>query len=196
MSDDRHTSDDQHTREVHEYWKDRNFPLKSLINEVMISQLSDIVMEYLIMEKSTNSRSFGYFNEIHQKEGPWITYYPNNNIESKGFYFEDKQEGPWSFYHENGVIRYEIECCLDTYHGLCTSYYKDGIKASKGQYYVTNQEGMWASWCDGASFSQGLREGEWEFWWPNGSRQAKGTYRTNLKLPGWEYWEYWEQREN
>jgi len=38
------------------------------------------------------------------KEGKWISYYKNGNIEYIGSFYKGKRDGKWIWYHENGQI--------------------------------------------------------------------------------------------
>ena len=39
-----------------------------------------------------------------KKEGPWVWYYKNGQLRSKGTHKNGKEEGPWVTYHKNGQL--------------------------------------------------------------------------------------------
>ena len=39
-----------------------------------------------------------------KKHGPWVTYHPDGEIESKGTFKNGKKDGPWARYYENGQL--------------------------------------------------------------------------------------------
>ena len=44
----------------------------------------------------------GRYNENGQKEGAFISYYRNGNLEARGYFKEDRFEGKWEFFYPTG----------------------------------------------------------------------------------------------
>ena len=57
--------------------------------------------------------------ENGKREGGWVSYYDNGQLESKGNYKNGKQEGIWVRYEENGTVWKEE-----------TGTYKNDVKIS------------------------------------------------------------------
>ena len=43
----------------------------------------------------------------NKKDGPWVAYHPNGQLEKQGNYKDGKEEGLWVYYFENGQLRSE-----------------------------------------------------------------------------------------
>ena len=54
-----------------------------------------------------------------EKDGAWIRYYANGQLEYKGNYKNGKKEGAWVSYDENGTLV-----------SMLTGTFKDGTKIS------------------------------------------------------------------
>jgi len=44
------------------------------------------------------------------KQGLWETYYPNGQLETKGYYIDDRKDGIWEKYYSNGYLMYKALC--------------------------------------------------------------------------------------
>ena len=67
-----------------------------------------------------------------KKEGPWVSYWSNGQLDNKGDYKNGKREGPWVGYYENGQLR------------------------SKGAYKNDVHEGAWVFYTKGDTVPNGL----------------------------------------
>ncbi|MEK9696512.1 MAG: hypothetical protein VW270_12145 [Candidatus Poseidoniales archaeon] len=52
-----------------------------------------------------------------KEEGPWVTYYKNGQLWGKGTFKDGKKEGPWVWYRKDGTV-------WERYTGT----YKNGVK--------------------------------------------------------------------
>jgi len=52
-----------------------------------------------------------------KREGPWVFYYDNGQLESEGTYKDGKADGPWIAFNEDGTV-----------WGTYTGTFKDGEK--------------------------------------------------------------------
>ena len=51
-----------------------------------------------------------------KREGPWVFYYDNGQLESEGTYKDGKADGPWIAFNEDGTV-----------WGTYTGTFKDGV---------------------------------------------------------------------
>ena len=42
-----------------------------------------------------------------KKDGPWVSYHDNGQLQEKGSYKDGKREGPWVYYHKNGQYQWK-----------------------------------------------------------------------------------------
>jgi len=59
-----------------------------------------------------------------KREGKWISYHENAQVESEGLYKNDKKTGEWTWYYDNGTL-----CCKEKYKNH---------KFKKGEYWEEN----------------------------------------------------------
>ena len=77
-------------------------------------------------------------------DGPWVRYYDNGQLLSKGDYKNDKKEGPWVSYHKDGQLSY------------------------KGDYKNGKKEGPWVGYDE-----DGTVDEEWSGMFRNGKKVGK-----------------------
>ena len=61
-----------------------------------------------------------------EMDGPWVSYYDNGQLHTKGTAKNGKQEGPWVFYHENGQLMQKGDFKNGKKEGRWVIYYGDG----------------------------------------------------------------------
>ena len=90
-----------------------------------------------------------------KKEGAWISYYSNGQLESKGNYKNGEFEGEWIRYHENGDLSLKSNYENGKKEGAWISYYSNGQLESKGNYENGKREGAWISYYWGGEVVEG-----------------------------------------
>ena len=155
-----------------------NFPLLFIILSLSIPSLGetmdDVVQrEGLIYKKFTDIPFTGEVEGNEQgsikngkRDGPWISYHDNGQLENKINYKDGEIEGPWVLYYDNGQL------------------------ASKGEYKDSRKEGTWVKyWGNGQLWSKinykdGEIEGPWVEYRRDGSinEDVTGTYKNGEKI--------------
>ena len=100
------------------------------------------------------------------KDGPWVSYYDNGQLESKGTYKNDKKEGPWVYYHENGKLFSKGTYKDGKSEGPWVSYHDNGQLWSKGTYKDGKKEGPWVDY---------YKDGTVDYGWT-------GTFKDGVKV--------------
>ena len=102
-----------------------------------------------------------------KREGPWVHYRKNGQLESKGTYKDGKGNGPWVYYWSNGHLK------------------------SKGTYKDGNKIGPWVHYGENFGFLQskgnyknGKIDGPWVFYDLYGTLDniSTGTYKNGVKV--------------
>ncbi|RLD40089.1 MAG: hypothetical protein DRI86_15930 [Bacteroidetes bacterium] len=135
----------------------------------------------------------GIIDNSGKKQGEWIFYYYNGNIESKGEYINDKRVSLWTYYFENGAIEqtgsYDSE---GFFVGEWKWFYIDGNKRIVEYYYEGELEGQYYEFnpignvmIEGV-YVNGLREGDWVV--TVNKYIEKGSYLENVKDGVWRYY--------
>ncbi|MGC9384952.1 MAG: toxin-antitoxin system YwqK family antitoxin [Kosmotogaceae bacterium] len=113
-------------------------------------------------------------NGIH--DGPYISWYPNEQISCVGNYSNGEKNGKWVEYLEDG-------------------------RKSEGEYLNGMKNGHWIeSWLNGTksegNYFNGKRNGYWIKYWKNGQKQSEGNYSNGEQSGEWIYYSSYGKIEN
>ena len=112
-----------------------------------------------------------------KKEGRWVSYYANGNIQREGCYKDGKKEGLWIQYWPNGNKRSEATFREGKYTGLYTSYHENGKRCFQG--YYNEFQGVPAD---------GTKEGVWNNYEEDGETVCRRiTYHRGSRTKADEY---------
>ena len=89
---------------------------------------------------------------IPLKDGKWVTYYENGNIQSITFFNKGKRTGIWISYHSNKQISS-----------------KENYDTGEAVYFLANGK----KFQEGKITRLGLKDGEWKFWDEEGNEYKK-----------------------
>jgi antitoxin component YwqK of YwqJK toxin-antitoxin module len=126
-------------------------------------------------ERGTKSSEGNYDRDLPQ--GKWTFWYENQNKMMEGEYVDGKQSGLWKYYFENGKLSGETEF-KDSISYVISSFDKDGgqmVKNGNGLYSEHYESGQKSS---EGHVKNGLYDGSWTLWYPNGKVKEVGTYAT------------------
>lgn len=123
-----------------------------------------VLSDGLFYERSSNTPYSGELNDKRsqgmivngKQDGPWVAYWKNGQISSKGNYRNGEQEGLWIYYYDNGSLWSEESWKDGKQDGPWITYWDNGKLRSKGNYVNGKQEGTWASYWKNGEIS------EWE----------------------------------
>ena len=100
-----------------------------------------------------------------KREGPWVSYFENGQLDSKGTWKNGKEEGPWVGYFDNGQIETK-------------GNFKDGLEEGPWVQYYDNGQLYWKG-----EYKNGKKEGPWESYNDDGqSDEFTGTYKNDVKI--------------
>lgn len=100
-----------------------------------------------------------------EKNGEFIFYYANGNVESRGHFFENYRLGTWKYFYPNSFPRQEVEFVNDNIFRIL--YFND----STGKSRMRDGTGFWREEHEQANhmkitnegqFKNYLKEGEWK----------------------------------
>jgi len=87
-----------------------------------------------------NGKTTGYFKN-GKRDGFWLNYWKNGQLQSKINYKNGKLEGSWISYHDNGKLRDKGQYKDGLKEGSWFSYFGNGQLSSKVNY----KDGIWIS---------------------------------------------------
>jgi antitoxin component YwqK of YwqJK toxin-antitoxin module len=93
------------------------------------------------------------------KNGEFILYYQNGNVEMYGHIIDNNYTGKWYYFYPDGQLESEGYFKDDKAYLMWKWYYKNGSLKEEGIYV------------------NGMKEGKWESYNPNGSLKTKIIYR-------------------
>jgi len=131
-----------------------------------------------------------------KKEGPWVGYYKNGQLDYKGTYKNGKWDGPWVSYYDNGQLWLKGTYKDGKWDGPWVYYYKDGQLDYKGTYKDGKLDGPWETYyyngqlSEKGNYKDDEKEGLWVSYYKNGQLDYKGTYKDGKSDgPGVSYYE-------
>lgn len=80
------------------------------------------------------------------REGDFIVYYPNKNIQMIGKLTNNKNTGEWKYYNPNGSLQTVGKFLDDMPSGIWTWYYPDGKLAEEGNFVKGKKDGEWKTY--------------------------------------------------
>lgn len=124
-----------------------------------------------------------------KKEGSWISYYDNGQLQEKSNYKNGRPHGFAIGYYKNGTIHYETNWKNGQEHGDWRDNYEYGTIRRKGQYKFGKMEGYWEYYHKNGelneklNYQNGKLEGFQEYWNSNGARMSTtGMYKNGKKI--------------
>jgi uncharacterized protein len=124
---------------------------------------------------------FGLY-EDGLKQGKWMFYYPDGNLELEGYYNRDKPDREWTWLFPSGTKKRE-EVYLDgKREGAYAEYDSVGNTILKGEYFDGVRIGEWyysvGDITEKGAYEFGDKNGEWKHYYnENNKLRFTGSYR-------------------
>ncbi len=134
-----------------------------------------------------------------REEGTWTSYWPNGQIWSEGEYAKGWRQGMWLWWTDDGHPYMEGAYVDQNPVGEWAIYLTDPVLGVSirlaGPYDGAVRRGPWVgTYVDAGTteseqlYVDGLMEGPFLSWWPDGTPRAEGTYLTSLAEFTWRFW--------
>lgn len=94
-----------------------------------IVDTADVIIEYEVVNG--------------KKNGEFITFYTNGNVEKTGLIKQNANVGEWKYYYPDGTLESRGHFVKDTPHGLWERFHKTGELKQKGSYKFGLEDGEW-----------------------------------------------------
>ncbi len=117
--------------------------------------------------------------------GPFVEYFDNGKIKSKGSFSDNFQNGDWEYYYENGNLKSKGNLLNGVTYGVWQFYYENGQVSRKGNISNDKKQDAWQYFYEnGGNKAQGqyvndLKEGIWNFFYEEGNIKAQGYFRSD-----------------
>ncbi len=197
------------------YYFDQLFPKSGIF--IRPDSLPDgIWIAYCATNKSQIGLKLHY--KYGKRNGETISFWPNGNIQQKGFYKDGCLIGLNEKWYENGEKESESNCIIENsklFSSKCSkinywtpegeqlikdgtgkylSYHDNGKLQVQGAYQDGKQIGQWKWFYDNGNlqyienFIDGKRSGEYISYFVNGQIRTKGLYLNDKQVDKWEDW--------
>lgn len=154
-------------------------------------------------------------DKANMKQGKWITFYDNWQIEEEGEYKNDLKNGYFKLYSKEGVListaKY-IEGVLQedvaelAKLDIKTEYYPNGTPKIVASYKDDVPEGVRREYAPDGSINagyifqngamigqgiidkEGIKDGAWKEYYPNGAIKSEGVYNKGKRIGQWKFY--------
>ena len=139
-----------------------------------------IILVSIVISCSPKENIVEYWENGHPKviietryEGPYYKgFYPNGNIVEEGLWVDSIKEQIWMTYYKSGALKSKINYREGRKFGRCEYFHDNGQLHSKGHYNEFEE-----------------KEGQWVYYFDDGSIQQMGAYENGLKVGSWKDYE-------
>lgn len=117
------------------------------------------------------------------REGPSISWHPNEQRKAEGSWADGKQHGPWLYWFPTGTPESQGSFAMGNKEGVWTTFQSNGERASEGQFVSGAEHGPWVYWNTDAltrtegSYVLGNRDGIWRDYGPDDKPVRERVYR-------------------
>lgn len=164
----------------------------------------------------TQNQEINRTNRLGLKRGVWMEFHRNMNIRVEGTYKDDLKHGFWKYYQPNGNLirverwimgvlqeedqetaKVEIRREIHESTGALKSKgaYQNGLKEGVHQQFDEDGNPIGAQLyhedillAEGMYDERGRKQGEWKFYYPDGTLKAIGDYVDDYKNNQWKYY--------
>lgn len=126
-------------------------------------------------------------------DGPYISYYFDGNVKSKGQFKDNQATGTWTHYYENGRKKMEGAMRDNQPYGYWKYYYENGRISMEGNVVGDRKEDEWIFYYENGNvksrgrFENNEKDGWWNYFYEDGALKADASYDNGK---GW-YKEYY-----
>ncbi|MFZ8835533.1 MAG: toxin-antitoxin system YwqK family antitoxin [Flavobacteriales bacterium] len=111
-------------------------------------------------------------NSKNKRDGLWIRVWSNGNLYYKGQFKDGQPTGGFTFFYEDGNIMSEVNHIENGRKSFTKHYRPDGSVQAEGMYVTSNQ-------LDENGEPLRLKQGEWNYFDPNGIKRLVENYNQN-----------------
>lgn len=158
------------------------------IFKLAFSQVQQVEIYYEGPDKTLKERYTVKKTNPPVIDGPYISYYINGNIKTKGTYTNNIPTGIWEYYYELGKLKMSGEVTDKEKNGFWKYYYENGYLHMEGNLVNGEKQGHWKFYYENGTLkSEGelaanKKEGEWIYYNEDGTVKAKGDFQSDKGL--------------
>lgn len=96
--------------------------------------------------------------EDGKREGPWVFYHRNSEVESSGAFRNGEREGPWVMYWPNGQMQSNGKYIGGSEAGWWQFFHSNGQLEAEGRYHSGKAKGPWSFFYETGMRSEGISD--------------------------------------
>jgi len=152
-----------------------------------VTEVSRAPVEKLYPNRKPKSRgeTITLSDGVTQRDGPWVSFYPDGQKYEEGAFTRDKRTGRWNYYHENGSLAKSGEYVDGQPDGTWQYRRTDGSLEHEECYRSGKRHGAWRYFdrmerpLKLETFENGSRQGETVTWFVSGQKATEENYVAN-----------------
>ena len=164
---------------------------ETIINSYIYNEKGQKISEGIVDERgfrkgkwkdyyiSGNIKAVGAYSN-NRRGGLWIYYFENKQVEQKGNFLRGRFDGTWIWYYADGSVWREESYFNGKEDGYSVEFDREQNIVSEGNYVDGENDGAWiydvGDHREQGSYIIGLREGNWKYYFADGSVQFEGNY--------------------
>lgn len=164
----------------------------NIIGKGIVDIEGNKVGDWFYYYKNGNIKSVGKYKN-NKRFGFWKYYFINKRVEQQGSFLNGKPSGDWKWYFETGNLQREEYYIDGKEEGEAFEYDEFGNVIINGFYLEGLKEGKWffdfEFHTEKGNFSNGLRNGEWTYYYKNGNIYFIGSFINDLEN-GYHFYYY------
>ena len=159
-----------------------------------------------IVEETGGKRGYKLLGRFldGERDGKWVQWYDNGQVEVQGEYYRGKKHGEWSLWYNNGKSKEQGTFSFGKIDSLYKYWYDNGHLKEEQRYKKNLPHGRWTKWYKEDPTLKYVENGNWQYkdgmykdennelwswwWYLNDNKEAEGYYLDGLKEGAWVYW--------
>jgi antitoxin component YwqK of YwqJK toxin-antitoxin module len=125
--------------------------------------------------------------------GRFQRWHPNGVLAEDGWYLEGHKHGTYVVVAETGIKESEVTYDRGQREGLALAWGQLGQLKERAHYVADRLDGEYEAFAGQnpkakGRYEDGLEEGPWTYWYPEGTRREEGRFQAGQREGPWRFW--------
>ena len=159
-----------------------------------------------IVEETGGKRGYKLLGRFldGKRDGKWVQWYDNGQVEVQGEYYRGKKHGEWSLWYNNGKAKEQGTFSFGKVDSLYKYWFDNGHLKEEQRYKKGSAHGRWTKWYKEDPTLKYVENGNWQYkdgvykdennelwswwWYLNDNKEEEGYYIDGNKEGAWVSW--------
>ncbi len=159
-----------------------------------------------IVEETGGKRGYKLLGRFldGKRDGKWVQWYDNGQVEVQGEYYRGKKHGEWSLWYNNGKAKEQGTFSFGKVDSLYKYWFDNGHLKEEQRYKKGLAHGRWTKWYKEDPTLKYVENGNWQYkdgvykdennelwswwWYLNDNKEEEGYYIDGNKEGAWVSW--------